>query len=58
MTRYFLRLRGRNVIGSVELNVRTLSAAKSLAESWKASLRGAEFKLEITNEKGEIEWTL
>ena len=56
--KYRLMLRGRNVIGSVELPVKTLIAAKALAESWKASLRGADFRLEITNEKGEVQWTL
>ena len=58
--RYFLRIRGARVLGSIELPVSTLVAAKSLGASWKEALTGtaSRFTLEITNEKGELEWTL
>ena len=53
---YFLRLRGRNVLGSVQLDVRTLSAAKSLALEWAKNLKGGTWSVEVTNEKGETQW--
>lgn len=58
MNRYLLRLRARNVIGSIELNARTLGAAKALALEWAKNLDRKVWALEITNEKGEIQWTL
>ena len=58
MTRYLLRLRARNVIGSIELPARTLQGAKSLASEWARNLDPKVWTLEITNEKGETQWTL
>jgi hypothetical protein len=46
------------VIGSIELPARTLQGAKSLASEWARNLDPKVWTLEITNEKGETQWTL
>lgn len=68
---YFLRLRSPRVIGSIELPVKTLSSAKAIAEAWSKELGGprregprdgswigSNWTVEVTNEKGETQWTL
>lgn len=51
--RYLLRLRARNVIGSIELHASTLNAAKALAAEWARNLDRKLWSVEITNERGE-----
>lgn len=71
MTTYSLRLRSARVIGSIALDVKTLGAAKALAESWSKELGGprregprdgqwigSQWTVEVTNERGETQWTL
>jgi hypothetical protein len=65
VTTYFLRLRSARVIGSIALDVRSLTAAKSLALEWAKSLEPFRedhprkiWTVEITNERGETQWAL
>lgn len=55
--RYFLRLRSSKVTGSIELNARTLGAARALAAEWARDLPSG-WTLEITDDQGATVWTL
>lgn len=55
---YSLKIRSPLGTATCTLNARTLQAAKSLAYAWREYLDPETFKLEITNERGETEWTL
>jgi hypothetical protein len=57
VSRYALRISARNVRGTVQLPVETLTAAKSLANEWKKTLT-AEWKIEIVDNEGVTQWTL